>query len=1045
MLSSFSIHAWSARTRAAHGARMRQGLRRGAHAAAILLLVCGTGATGLGQSPPIATVALTTGWATFGEVVPQGLAPSGLQIGSLPTQTDVKTRWPDGSIRFAVVTAAISTAGNYAVSAAPASSGSFAPPVPSAAVILTIAGVSYTATLPAAVATDAWLHGPLVREARSVITPVASTGTAHPFLRVNFDTRIYNDGKARVDVSVENLLDKTGATTVTYDATITIGGQAVFVKTGVQHFYLTRWRKVFEAGTTPLARVTPDLGPFNVAKALPPYLSLVSNVVNTPSGSNYDILKPGALLMNMPAHGGRPELAPYPDWTARYLVHRDPVQRSFVLANGDLSGSWPVHVREAETSTSGVGTERMVSLDNRSTIWYDSRAQGSGLDYVKGSPMPIREYGSLTPGPGQSPLIPDTAHQPSIAYVPYLLTGDRYYAEEMAFWANYSMMRTYPQNGVRGSQGILAYNEVRGFGWALRNMVDAAAYYPDASPVRAYLSQKVISNLQWLDTYANAQGASNPFKILWLNKRPEGAQYISMWEQNYLAHAIDRANRQGFPGGTAHRDAIAKFQLTLFTSDPEYPRAQGAPYVVAVGTPSGSSFIYYTSMSQIWNATRGQERPFAGYYGPEARINLMMGVASGWAGAQSAYDYLWPFIGVGSLPDLAQRAGWAVDYYPNSTTPPPPPPPAPAISNVAAGNVTTTSATINWTTNVATNSRVDFGTSSGYGSVATDASMVTSHALALTALAPATTYHYRITSQTSAGDSASTGDLTVTTASTVDTTLPTVTGVTPAAGATGVARTSTVRATFSEAMTAATVTGSTFVLRGPAGVLVAATVAYSATTRTATLTPSQALAASTSYTSAVTGGSGGVKDLAGNALAANYTWSFTTAAVVPTQTPVTIWKPTSAPTTFDTGDRSSVELGLKFRSDVAGKVTGVRFYKGRTTTGTHTATLWRQNGTQLATATFTNETASGWQQVNFATPVAITANTTYVVSYHTNVGNYAYSDGYFATAGVDTPPLHALSNSAGGGNGVYRYGSRAFPSSQYRSTNYWVDVVFVAQ
>ena len=49
-----------------------------------------------------------------------------------------------------------------------------------------------------------------------------------------------------------------------------------------------------------------------------------------------------------------------------------------------------------------------------------------------------------TPGPGQSPLIPDDAHQPSIAYVPYLITGDRYYAEEMAFWANYSMLRTYP-------------------------------------------------------------------------------------------------------------------------------------------------------------------------------------------------------------------------------------------------------------------------------------------------------------------------------------------------------------------------------------------------------------------------------------------------------------------------------------------------------------------------------------------------------------------------------------------------------------------------
>ena len=99
--------------------------------------------------------------------------------------------------------------------------------------------------------------------------------------------------------------------------------------------------------------------------------------------------------------------------------------------------------------------------------------------------MPIIEYTTTTPGPGQSPLIPDNAHQPSLAYVPYLLTGDRYYAEEMAFWANYGMLRTYPGDGVRTSRGILENGEVRAFGWALRNLADAAAYYPDASPVKS--------------------------------------------------------------------------------------------------------------------------------------------------------------------------------------------------------------------------------------------------------------------------------------------------------------------------------------------------------------------------------------------------------------------------------------------------------------------------------------------------------------------------------------------------------------------------------
>ncbi len=58
----------------------------------------------------------------------------------------------------------------------------------------------------------------------------------------------------------------------------------------------------------------------------------------------------------------------------------------------------------------------------------------------------------------------------------------------------------------------------------------------------------------------------------------------------------------------------------------------------------------------------------------------------------------------------------------------------------------------------------------------------------------------------------------------------------------------------------------------------------------------------------------------------------------------------------------------KFRSDIAGFITGVRFYKGAANTGTHVGHLWTANGTLLAEATFNAETASGWQQVDFSTP-----------------------------------------------------------------------------
>src|SRR4029453_4589032 len=121
-----------------------------------------------------------------------------------------------------------------------------------------------------------------------------------------------------------------------------------------------------------------------------------------------------------------------------------------------------------------------------------------------------------------------------------------------------------------------------------------------------------------------------------------------------------------------------------------------------------------------------------------------------------------------------------------------------------------------------------------------------------------------------------------------------------------------------------------------------------------------------------------------------------------------IWPSTTVPSVVDSGPDSAVQLGVKFRSDVAGFVTGVRFYKSAANTGPHVGSLWSTAGTVLATATFSGETASGWQQVTFPSPVAIAANTVYVASYHTDVGHYSGDESYFATAGGDNPPPHPL-------------------------------------
>lgn len=148
----------------------------------------------------------------------------------------------------------------------------------------------------------------------------------------------------------------------------------------------------------------------------------------------------------------------------------------------------------------------------------------------------------------------------------------------------------------------------------------------------------------------------------------------------------------------------------------------------------------------------------------------------------------------------------------------------------------------------------------------------------------------------------------------------------------------------------------------------------------------------------------------------------------------------ATPTTIDGNDPDPIEVGVKFTSDISGSVTGVRFYKAAANTGTHTGSLWNTTGTRLAQVTFANETASGWQSATFATPVAITAGTQYIVSYFAPQGRYSASS--FGNSTVDNGPLRTVNNNVSS-NGVYAYSvASVFPTNSYQGSNYWVDVLF---
>jgi len=143
-------------------------------------------------------------------------------------------------------------------------------------------------------------------------------------------------------------------------------------------------------------------------------------------------------------------------------------------------------------------------------------------------------------------------------------------------------------------------------------------------------------------------------------------------------------------------------------------------------------------------------------------------------------------------------------------------------------------------------------------------------------------------------------------------------------------------------------------------------------------------------------------------------------------------------------DGQPIELGVKFQSSVDGFIQGIRFYKTAGDAGTHVGQLYDITGVLLASAPFVNETASGWQNVLFTTPIAISANTTYVGAYYSSSGDYNGTANYF-TVPVVNSPLTGLANGTDGPNGVYNYTSTGpvFPSSSPgNASNYWVDVDF---
>jgi hypothetical protein len=637
---------------------------------------------------------------TFGQVFRRGDVPAGRQvhaaIGDRPVQVDPKRRYDDGSLRFAVISAIVpELAGGEAValtlSAEPvrASGATPAPERPhprplsrewekgdaepvklddllktdfDAAVAFTLPDGSRRATSARKLLAEAarggggtdsggngggpsaaWLCGPVASEWIVAGAPLDATGKPDEDLNVQFSVRAYRGlNRVRVSVVVENCWD-TWAGNVRYDVSVSLGGEEVFARRNVDHGRLARWRKVFWwGGEEPPLHVVHDVGYLAATGALPNYDRTLE--LPEPSqdlrrhlrreGPDYDILGKGALTAYMGTTGGRWEIAPYPTWTVRYLLSMDPSEKALVLAGGDLAGSWPIHVRVRATG-------RVMSLEDRPEFWLDER--GRDRPAWKGDRHP--------PAAGRVRLDPDLAHQPSLAYVPYLVTGDHYYLEEAYYWAAYCLIATWPH--PRQNERGLIYGQIRGDAWALRNIADAAWIAPDRHPEASYFDRMVRNNLA--DRIARMEGPENNKIGAWglrtvvdaRIQNPANPRWMVNvpWELDYLTWSLHHLVELGWADAARPRDFLLRQRVGMLTNAPHFDPMVGTPYRSVVGekTPEGEVVIY-EDWKKLGAENAKLSKPdlpnYGNSYAYSARAAAVCGIDGGFPRADAALGWL---------------------------------------------------------------------------------------------------------------------------------------------------------------------------------------------------------------------------------------------------------------------------------------------------------------------------------------------------------------------------------------------------------------------
>ncbi|QOY96471.1 hypothetical protein IM543_01685 [Massilia sp. UMI-21] len=599
---------------------------------------------------------------TFGQVFAPGhLAANASLSGRLgsgvivPLQLDVKARHPDGSVRHAIISAVLPSLAarqvltmtlnrGAAVAGTAGNTASLLNAGFNASVNATIGGVRYSASADELIrktVAKAWLSGSTANEWHVAAPLKTSTGATHPHLAARFAVRWYDAiKKARVDVVIENNWAYEAAPrNFTYNAEILVGGKVMYAKPSMQHYHHARWRKVFWwNGAAPEVNVRHNTAYLLDSRALPNYdrsLQIPDAALNALTldwaRSATEPMGTGLAAGYMPQTGGRDDIGLMPQWAAMYLLSMDRRARDVTLGTAELAGSYSAHYRDKKTGqpVSLIDYPYMTVLGHPGDTTNPTSRRSEAFPTC------------ATSTACTSPYKHDVSHQPGFAYLPYLLTGDHFFLEELQFWGMYNVFSSNP--GYRENiKGLLKPDQVRGQAWGLRTLAEAAYITPDNDRLKAHFNRILDSNLDWYnENYSNNPNANqlgvlvNGYAIVYENGRG-----IAPWQDDFFTSAIGHAHDLGFTKATTLLKYKAKFPIQRMVGQGAC-YIKGAMYKMMVRDSETSPM--YKSIGQAFGASNQLElgaafnKLLCGSTAMASALGLKVGEMTGYSSAATGY------------------------------------------------------------------------------------------------------------------------------------------------------------------------------------------------------------------------------------------------------------------------------------------------------------------------------------------------------------------------------------------------------------------------